>query len=77
MNIYSGLDVHKGNVFACIIDGKREKIFEKRYGTLTPELKEIEKDLFEYGVKSVAMESTSIYSSCWLCRIVSPKRRNG
>jgi hypothetical protein len=40
MNTYSGLDVHKGSVFACIIDEKREKIFEKRYGTLTPELQD-------------------------------------
>jgi transposase len=61
MNIYSGLDVHKGSVFACIIDEERKKIFEKRYGTLTPDLKELLETLRSYNVKEVAMESTSIY----------------
>jgi transposase len=61
MNTYCGLDVHKGSVFACIIDEKREKIFEKRFGTLTPDLQELRDVLLKYGVKGVALESTSIY----------------
>jgi hypothetical protein len=28
MNIYCGFDVHKGSVFACIIDEKREKFLK-------------------------------------------------
>jgi hypothetical protein len=33
------------------IDEEREKIFEKRYGTLTPDLKGLETDMLGYGVK--------------------------
>jgi transposase len=61
MDRYGGLDVHKGSVFACIIDEKREKIFEKRFGTLTPDLLELRDALVEHSVGMVAMESTSIY----------------
>ena len=38
MDKVCGLDVHKDSVFACIIDEKGEKIFEERYGRLTPDL---------------------------------------
>jgi transposase len=61
MNTYSGLDVHKNSVFACIINEKREKIFEKRFGTLTPDLEDLKSVLLNFEVKEVAMESTSIY----------------
>jgi transposase len=56
-----GLDVHKDSVFACILDEQGKKIFEKRYGTLTPELTELRDTLVEQGCGRVAMESTSIY----------------
>ena len=65
-----GLDVHKdtctayevhGSVFACILDEQGKKIFEKRYGTLTPNLMELRDTLVEMGCGRVAMESTSIY----------------
>jgi transposase len=56
-----GLDVHKDSVFACILDEQGEKIFEKRYGTLTPDLTELRDTLVAYGCGRVAMESTSIY----------------
>jgi transposase len=56
-----GLDVHKDSVFACILDEKGEKIFEKRYGTLTPELTELRDTLVSQGCGRVSMESTSIY----------------
>jgi hypothetical protein len=61
MDRYGGLDVHKDSVFACIIDEKREKIFEKRFGTLTPDLMELRDALVKHGAGRVAMESTSIY----------------
>jgi len=44
-----GLDVHKESVFACILDEQGEKIFEKRFGTLTPELIALRDTLVEYG----------------------------
>jgi len=56
-----GLDVHKESVFACILDEQGEKIFEKRFGTLTPDLIALRDTLVEYGCGRVAMESTSIY----------------
>jgi len=56
-----GLDVHKDSVFACILDEKGKKIFEKRYGTLTPDLIALRDKLVEQDCGRVAMESTSIY----------------
>jgi transposase len=56
-----GLDVHKDSVFACILDEQGKKIFEKRYGTLTPDLMALRETLIEKGCGRVAMESTSIY----------------
>jgi transposase len=61
MNKACGLDVHKDSVFACILDEQGKRIFEKRYGTLTPDLDELRRDLVETGCGRVAMESTSIY----------------
>jgi len=57
----SGLDVHKDSVFACILDEQGNKIFEQRFGTLTPELTALRDTLVSYGCGRVAMESTSIY----------------
>jgi transposase len=56
-----GLDVHKESVFACILDEQGKIIFEKRYGTLTPDLIALRDTLVEYGCGRAAMESTSIY----------------
>ena len=56
-----GLDVHKDSVFACILDEQGKKIFEKRYGTLTPDLMELRDTLVDFCCGRVAMESTSIY----------------
>jgi transposase len=56
-----GLDVHKDSVFACILDEQGKKIFEKRYGTLTPDLDNLRDNLVEMGCGRAAMESTSIY----------------
>jgi len=56
-----GLDVHKDSVFACILDEQGEKKFEKRFGTLTPELTTLRDTLISHGCGRVAMESTSIY----------------
>jgi transposase len=56
-----GLDVHKDSIFACILDEQGKKRFEKRYGTLTPDLIELRDHLVAQGCGRVAMESTSIY----------------
>ena len=36
-------------------------IFEKTYGVLTPELRQMCQDMIEYGVTEAAMESTAVY----------------
>jgi len=56
-----GLDVHKDSVFACILDEEGKKIFEKRFGTLTPDLILLRDSILEQDCHKVAMESTSIY----------------
>jgi transposase len=61
MDKVCGLDVHKDSVFACILDEKGGKIFEGRYGTLTPDLISLRDAPVEHGAARIAMESTSIY----------------
>lgn len=56
----AGLDVHKDSVFLCVINDSG-KIFESRYGVLTPDLDRMASDMQHYGVSELALESTSIY----------------
>ena len=57
----AGLDVHKDSIYLCIM-GHDEAIFwEKTYGVLTPELRQMCKDMVEHGVTEAAMESTAVY----------------
>lgn len=56
----AGLDVHKDSVFLCVINDSG-KIFECKYGVLTPDLDRMASDMQHYGVSELAMESTSIY----------------
>jgi len=60
-----GLDVHKERVTACIAYGslaKAEEHFEVReFSTMTADLKELSAWMKEYGVETVAMESTGVY----------------
>src|SRR5574344_95509 len=58
--IVAGLDVHKDSVFLCILDDSG-KIFENKYGVLTPDLDNMALDMQRHGVTELAMESTSIY----------------
>lgn len=53
-----GFDVHKGNVFLCIIDNSG-KIFEHKY--VTPNLVQMTNDMQKYGVTELTIESTGIY----------------
>lgn len=56
----AGLDVHKDSVFLCVINDSG-KIFESKYGVLTPDLDRMASDMQHYGVSELALESTSIY----------------
>lgn len=56
----AGLDVHKDSVFLCVVNDSG-KIFECKYGVLTPDLDRLSSDMQRYGVSELAMESTSIY----------------
>ncbi|GHT09494.1 hypothetical protein FACS189415_3900 [Bacteroidia bacterium] len=59
--------MHKDSVFACILDEQGKKIFEKRYGTLTPDLDELHKNLVELDCGRVAMESTNTIPQVPFC----------
>lgn len=57
----AGLDVHKDSVYLCIMGHDEAIIFEKTYGVLTPELRQMCSDMVERGVTEAAMESTAVY----------------
>lgn len=57
----AGLDVHKDSVYLCIMGHDEAIIFEKTYGVLTPELRQMCVDMMERGVTEAAMESTAVY----------------
>lgn len=59
--IVAGLDVHKDTIFLCIMGHDESIIFQKKYGTLTPELHRMRDDMVMYGVMEAAMESTATY----------------
>lgn len=60
MKTVAGLDVHKDNVYLCILRENGEKI-ERVYGVLTPQLDSMRDFMAENEVSEVAMESTSVY----------------
>ena len=59
--IVAGLDVHKDSVFLCIMRYDEAIIFEKTYGTLTTQLRQMRDDMLCHGVTECAMESTAVY----------------
>lgn len=59
--IVAGLDVHKDSVCLCIMRYDEVIIFEKTYGTLTTELRQMRDDMLAHGVRECAMESTAVY----------------
>lgn len=59
--IVAGLDVHKDSVFLCIMRYDEAIIFEKTYGTLTTQLRQMRDDMLWHGVTECAMESTAVY----------------
>ena len=59
--IVAGLDVHKDSVYLCIMRYDEAVIFEKTYGTLTTQLRQMRDDMLGHGVMECAMESTAVY----------------
>lgn len=57
----AGLDVHKDSIYLCIMGHDEAIIFEKTYGVLTPELRQMCQDMVDRGVTEAAMESTTVY----------------
>ena len=57
----AGLDVHKDSIYLCIMGHHEAIIFEKKYGVLTPDLRQMCNDMVERGVSEAAMESTAVY----------------
>lgn len=60
MRAVCGLDVHKDSVFLCILHDSGE-IFEKVFGVLTHELRDMRRQMQSHGVTEVTMESTAVY----------------
>ena len=73
MRAVCGLDVHKDTVYLCILCDTGE-IFEKVYGVLTHQLREMHRDMRLHGVTEVTMESTATY---WIpiWRVLEPRFR--
>lgn len=59
--IVAGLDVHKDSIYLCIMGHDEAIVFQKTYGVLTPELRQMRDDMVERGVTEAAMESTAVY----------------
>lgn len=57
----AGLDVHKDSIYLCVMSHDEAVIFQKTYGTLTPELQQMCADMVSHGVTEAAMESTATY----------------
>ena len=57
----AGLDVHKDSIYLCIMQQGGQIIFEKTYGVLTTELRQMCLDMLGRGVTEAAMESTAVY----------------
>ena len=70
MRSVCGLDVHKDNVYLCILSEDGELI-EKVFGVLTFQLHQMRDLLLAHHVEKVSMESTSVY---WIpiWRILAP-----
>ena len=60
MRAVCGLDVHKDTVYLCILCSDGE-IFEKVFGVLTHQLRDMRCLMQSHGVTEVTMESTAMY----------------
>ncbi|TGD17154.1 IS110 family transposase, partial [Levilactobacillus suantsaiihabitans] len=61
----AGLDVHQGNVVACVLHGKRTSTRPKAelhtFGTTQSQLDQLADWLKTFDCQSVAMESTGVF----------------
>lgn len=57
----AGLDVHKDSIYLCVMSHNEAIIFQKTYGTLTLQLRQMCADMVSHGVTEAAMESTATY----------------
>ncbi len=57
----AGLDVHKDSIYLCVMGHDEAIIFQKTYGTLTTDLRQMCADMVSHGVTEAAMESTATY----------------
>ena len=57
----AGLDVHKDSIYLCVMSHDEAIIFQKTYGSLTPDLHQMCADMVSKGVTEAAMESTATY----------------
>jgi transposase len=60
----SGIDVHKANVVACVIvPGEAGEVLKvkRSFGTMSEELQALSEWLKNYGVTTIAIESTGVY----------------
>ena len=73
MRAVCGLDVHKDTVYLCILCSDGE-IFEKVFGVLTHQLRDMRRLMQSHGVTEVTMESTAMY---WIpvWRVLEPHFR--
>ena len=75
-----GLDVHKKMITACLIvpgpDGKAAKEL-RRFGTMTPDLLQLQEWLVAKEVTHVALESTGISVRRFTARAIPPAGRAG
>jgi transposase len=56
----AGLDIGAREIYACV-PAERAADNVKAFGTFTPDLNHLADWLVEYGVQTVAMESTGVY----------------
>ncbi len=57
----AGLDLHKEEIWACLLGSIRMKAQVKTFGTCTDEVRQLGKWLKQEGIESVAMESTGVF----------------
>ncbi|MGM9872264.1 MAG: hypothetical protein ACI30X_02255 [Muribaculaceae bacterium] len=55
------LDVHNDSIYLCIMGHDEAIIFEKTYGVLTPDLRQMCNDMTERGITEAAMIRAGVH----------------
>lgn len=53
--IVAGLDVHKDSIYLCVMNHDEAIIFQKTYGTLTPDMRQMCAEMVAHGVTEAAI----------------------